>query len=336
MRCKKENIKVVIFMATFNGEKYIKDQIRSILNQSFKNWDLFISDDLSSDNTVAIIKRFQQKDSRIKKVISNNDKHGSFCNFYNVMRYVNNNYNKVYDYYFYCDQDDIWESGKIEVEIKTLENNKKIWGKLPLLCYSDLNLVDREGKKSLGILSSYTHIKLENPYNIFFSPRYIWGTTMAHNKELWELLRLDIQIPNSISHDNYIGKYAATFGKIIFIDKALVNYRRHGDNVSGIPPKYNFISALKRILTQWKSILNNHAGNYWATIFFINTLEKKNSLICELSNCLMKNGLYAWKFVHKYNISISDNLFNKVAFKFILYTGLYKNCSIFKNNIKKW
>ncbi|MFT9273881.1 MAG: glycosyltransferase, partial [Liquorilactobacillus nagelii] len=73
--------KVAIMMATYNGQKYLDKQIDSILDQTYHNWELFISDDKSKDETLEILKKYQKKDSRIKKIIVNNGVHGSFTNF---------------------------------------------------------------------------------------------------------------------------------------------------------------------------------------------------------------------------------------------------------------
>jgi len=76
-------------MATYNGEKYIQEQIKSLQDQTFTNWDLYVSDDGSTDNTRLILNRIKQNEPRIKKILINqNEYHGAFANYFNVMNYV--------------------------------------------------------------------------------------------------------------------------------------------------------------------------------------------------------------------------------------------------------
>ncbi|MCI1632793.1 MAG: glycosyltransferase family 2 protein [Liquorilactobacillus nagelii] len=322
--------KVAIMMATYNGQKYLDKQIDSILNQTYHNWELFISDDKSKDETLEILKKYQKKDSRIKKIIVNNGVHGPFTNFYNIMRFVKKNYKDEFKYFCYCDQDDIWEKSKIEFQVKKIKGFEKEFIDTPILCYSDLRLMDKNGQKSNKLLSSFTHIKLENPYNIFFSHRYVWGTTIIHNEALWDLMNIDIRIPNSVSHDNYIGKYAAAFGKIFYLDKALVNYRRHGDNVSGVPHGYNFYRGLLRAFTKFPTVLENHSKTYGSTLFFIRNVPYKNKLLDELEIALTTGGIRAERFVKEYSICTAKDIFNQIAFKLILYSGMYKYSKDFR------
>ena len=322
--------KVAIMMATYNGQKYLDKQIDSILDQTYHNWELFISDDKSNDKTLEILKKYQEKDSRIKKIIVNNGVHGPFTNFFNIMKFVKRNYKDEFKYFCYCDQDDIWEDDKVEFQVKKIESSEAKCKDIPILCYSDLRLMDKSGEISNKLLSDYTHIELENPYNIFFSHRYVWGTTIIHNEILWDLMNIDIQIPNSISHDNYIGKYAAAFGKIFYLDRPLVNYRRHGDNVSGVPHSYGFYSGIKRAVTKLPIVLDNHSKTYGATLFFIRNVPYKNKLLNELEEALTDGGVHAVKFVKKYHICTANNFFNRFAFKFILYSGIYRFRKQFK------
>lgn len=72
-------------MATYNGERYLKDQLKSLSDQTFKNWDLYVSDDGSTDQTIGILKNFLKKDSRLREILVNQGQHGAYNNFFNVM-----------------------------------------------------------------------------------------------------------------------------------------------------------------------------------------------------------------------------------------------------------
>lgn len=318
--------KIVIMMATYNGERYLKDQLKSLSDQTFKNWDLYVSDDGSTDQTIGILKNFQKKDSRLRAILVNQGQHGAYNNFFNVMDHVKK-LDTQYDYFFYCDQDDIWIQTKLENEIRILA---QIDG--PALCYSDLELINSDGKKLHKRMREITDIKLHNKYNIFFSYRYIWGTTMAHNLALWNLIYIDPEINNrfNISHDNYVGKYAAVYGKIIFISSPQVLYRRHGDNVSGIPGKYNVV---KRLIVDLPKIINNHSTIYWEDLYFIKHAPLKNKFLDDLKKAINSGGNRAIKFMKNYDIYTSDSLVSRLSIKLILFGKLYKRTKVFNRKI---
>lgn len=319
--------KAVVMMATYNGEKYLGKQLASLENQTFSNWDLYVSDDGSTDQTMNILLSFQKKDNRLKKIIVNTGTHGAFNNYFNVMYFVKK-LNKKYDYYFYCDQDDIWRENKMQIEIDHINKNNDV----PYLCYSNLELIDSKGKKLCRTMNDETDIVLKNPYNIFFSYRYIWGTTMAHNLKLWEKM---IILPNkglNISHDNFVGKTAAILGRIEYIDLPLVLYRRHGNNVSDIPTKYNLLKFFKKIIFQFPNIINNHAKIYWDDLYFIDhDVITTTSFLTELKKCITQGGFYSITFLKKYNIVTSQSIVSELSIKVILFLKLYKLSPFFKN-----
>ena len=106
--------KIDILMATYNGEKYIKQQLDSILNQTYNEFNLIISDDASLDGTISILKEYQNKDSRIK-VFKQDKNLGVVENFEFLLKQVTN------EFFMLADQDDIWEKDKIEKSITKLK-----------------------------------------------------------------------------------------------------------------------------------------------------------------------------------------------------------------------
>lgn len=322
--------KAVIMMTTYNGAKYVEEQLNSLENQTFHNWDLYISDDGSSDQTLQILEKYMAQDDRIKKILHHSDHHGAFNNFYNVMRYVKSLPNENYQYFFYCDQDDIWINEKMAIEIERLADEAQ-----PSLCYSDLEFMTAEGKDTKTKMSESTNIDVTgNPYNLFFSYRYIWGTTMAHNRQLWEQVYVDENTEKyNMSHDNYIGKYAAITGKIKFIDRPLVLYRRTGNNVSGTPGNYGKLGMLKRLLTKLPQIVNQHAAVYWDDLYLIKHVKSKVIFTKDLEEALKRGGLTSLYFLRKYNIRTSESKVSNLSIRIILMSKVYKKTSVFKRKI---
>lgn len=213
------NISVCI--ATYNGEKYIKEQLDSILVQLGENDEIIISDDSSTDKTLDIIQSY--KDKRIK-VFPNNKFHSPIFNFENALKQAKG------DYIFLADQDDIWIANKIEKMMEALQQCS--------LVVSDCYVVDKdckiirdsffEMKPSLGIIKNL----IKNKY---------LGCCMAFRREV---LSKALPFPKHIAmHDIWIGLCGALFYKTTFIEDKLIMYRRHGENASSTAEnsKYSLI-----------------------------------------------------------------------------------------------
>ena len=155
--------KVVILMATYNGQKYLKCQLDSIIQQTYRNWQLIIRDDCSKDNTVKIIQEYEKKDDRIK-VIDNEGKNlGAIGNFFELIK-------KAPDasYYAFSDQDDYWHEDKIEKAVERLEQMSSKNGENIPIAYC--------GAKEI------TNEKLEvTAVSTFKNPRTVWENALVEN-----------------------------------------------------------------------------------------------------------------------------------------------------------
>ncbi len=227
--------RVSVAMATYNGEKYIKEQVETILENLSKNDELIISDDGSTDNTLKIIKSFN--DSRIK--LYEGPKEGIKKNFENAI------INTTGDYIFLSDQDDIWEADKVEKVLKYLEQDKYI------LVQHDAYVVD--GDENVIITSFAKHRKVKTGIIKNLIKNSYHGCCIAFKKELKEEI---IPIPEYVYlHDQWIGMIAELNGKTIFIDDKLIKYRRYENNNSSfthlpinkqITNRFNYMKALMR------------------------------------------------------------------------------------------
>lgn len=214
-------MKVSVCIATFNGEKYIKKQIESILSQLSSNDEIIISDDGSIDSTIEIIERLN--DSRIK--IFNNkclrrDRKSMLERFKLVTKNFENALkNASGDYIFLSDQDDLWDKDKIKIMLQYLPECDLVVSDYGLIDENDdpISLKLFKRKKTQGFFS-----------NLLVTP-YI-GCGMAFSKAV---LANSLPFPkNLFAHDLWIGFVAQYTGKVLFIDEKLFYHRRHGQNVS--------------------------------------------------------------------------------------------------------
>ncbi|TDT72444.1 rhamnosyltransferase [Hypnocyclicus thermotrophus] len=225
--------KVQVLMATYNGEDFIKEQINSILNQTYKNFELLIRDDNSSDKTVEIIRGYIKKDNRIKLIEDNKGNIGINKNFELLINISNTKYIMI------SDQDDIWFKDKIErslKKIKEIENDK------PALVFSDSILYKNNcefgnhiGKK----FYKYNDSKFLMGINI------AQGSTMIFNEKLKEKI-LPFNFYSDYLYDFYIFKNAKLYGNVYFIKNPTMYYRIHNKNQIGIGSDYlNIISKIR-------------------------------------------------------------------------------------------
>ena len=228
---------ISVCIATYNGEKYLRTQLESILSQLNNNDEVIVSDDGSNDNTFAIIKSF--KDNRIHYYV-NDKKHGFVGNFENALNHA------IGDYIFLSDQDDIWLSDKV----KTI---------LPLFNDYDLIVHDAEIVNGDGISLNKNYFSTLHRGQSFLRNLYksrFLGCCMAFKKEVRDAC---LPFPdNIVAHDYWIGMFSLLKFKVGFIDDILLNYRRHGNNVSSSSEKstYSLFYKLftKRFILIWNII----------------------------------------------------------------------------------
>lgn len=219
----KENPKVEILMATYNGENYIEEQIESLFNQTYTNWNLLIRDDGSKDRTIEILEKLEkQYPDKIKLLRDSKGGLKAKDNFLELLR------NSKENYIMFCDQDDVWLPNKIEITLKKMLKVEEG----PTLIHTDLKVVD----KNLNIISnSFWKFQNINPsrkaYNYLIVQNNITGCTMMINRELANLS--NSEFPNGLMHDWVIGIIASLKGKIEYIKESTILYRQHGNNDVG-------------------------------------------------------------------------------------------------------
>jgi len=210
---------ISVCLSTYNGARFIQEQVESILKQLNEEDELIISDDGSSDNTLEIIHSFQDK--RIKVVPHEKDKRFHNYSFYSITRNFENALRHSRgDIVFLSDQDDVWENNKVAIVTEAIKDN--------LVVLHDCKIVDAEGKT---LTDSY--FKINKSKQGFFrnlvNSSYL-GCCMAIKKEL---LQKALPFPvNPIPQDIWLGLLAEWKHKVIFLDDKLILYRRHDSNMS--------------------------------------------------------------------------------------------------------
>lgn len=245
----KDTQKIDILMATYNGEKYLEEQIESILNQSYKNIHLIISDDGSNDTTREILKKYEEND---KITIYYQEKNlGYVSNFEFLLQKVEN------ELYMLSDQDDVWKPNKIEDTVKKLEEENAD------LVFTDLEIVD-ENLKLIHPSFNATMGKIHKIKKTLGTKEFEYlynnmtGCTILSKKK-WIPQILPIPKHSKyIIHDSWIGLMLSFHGKIAYLDKPTIQYRQHGDNQVGTERtsyKYKEFKQIRELFIQVKKDL---------------------------------------------------------------------------------
>ncbi len=232
---------VSIIMSTYNGEKFIEEQIKSILEQRNVKIKIYIRDDGSTDRTIDILNDYCNNNNNIYLLKGSNV--GVTKSFYLLSEFVNKNEFES-EYYAFADQDDVWEYNKLQKAINKLEymDNEK-----PNLYYSNLLLVDRNMNK-LGPLYNGNIIK--NTKEQALAQIFTLGCTCVFNKAaLEEFSKIDKN--SKIFHDNWIFMICMFLGNVYYDKNSYIKYRQHGDNTSGSRK-----SGIKLFLFRAKKLIN--------------------------------------------------------------------------------
>ena len=276
--------KISIALCTYNGEKYIEEQLTSIINQTRRPDEIIICDDLSLDGTIIKVKEVL-KESNIEWNIYVNQKNlGVTKNFEKAINLCTG------DIIFTCDQDDVWRLNKIS----TIEANFDLNPKCRLV-FTDAELVDSKLKSINRSLWQTTGIRepllndmdANKLVDILLNRNIITGATMAFKKELIDKI---MPISNNWIHDYWIGIIASLNGQVIGISDKLILYRQHEDNVIGVKT-LNFLDKVKKYYNNYDLVKKtrlsrlNSMSDLWRHIKDQNEFVS-TELLAKIESCL--------------------------------------------------
>ena len=273
--------KVDILLATYNGEKYLKEQLDSILNQTYSNFRLLISDDCSTDNTKKILEEYRNNDNRIE-LYYQKENLGVIKNFEFLLRKVENNY------YMFADQDDIWKKYKIEKSIKKIQDENCD------LVYSDLEVVDEnlntKYESYWKLKGFYRKIKKYNNFESLYLNNFVTGCTIISKKELINKVLPLPNISKYVLHDYWLALIISQYGKISYIEEPLIKYRQHKSNNIGSKKKSSELKSIDEIRNLFIEVKKEHFKVF---------IENEDKFIDDKVKSLNKKALNYYEMLEK-------------------------------------
>jgi glycosyltransferase involved in cell wall biosynthesis len=215
--------KIAILLCTFQGGSHLEEQLKSYITQTHQNWNLHVSDDGSSDDTLAILRRYKEFLGADKVSIKEGPNQGFASNFLSLTVCTSN----LADYYAYSDQDDVWEADKLERAVAWLQT---IAPKVPALYCSRTRIIDHQGR-SVGLSPlfreppSFANALVQNIGG---------GNTMVFNETARKLIAESLLGKQMVSHDWWAYIVITAFGGKLYYDTyPSVRYRQHSTNLIG-------------------------------------------------------------------------------------------------------
>lgn len=230
-----ENPLVSVALCTYNGEKYLKEQLDSIINQTYKSLEIVVLDDCSIDNTPAIISEYAAKDKRIR-FFQNEKNLGFNKNFEKALTLTSGEYIAI------SDQDDIWKPEKLNTLLNNIKDN---W-----LIFSNSSYI---GEKNGQLLTNY---RLSGDYKDKLLHNHVTGHTVLLNRKL---LDFAIPFPEDDFYDWWLGLVAAYHHKIAYLDQILTYHRVHSESVIQTGMAANKIDADRKQYYRTISMLESFA-----------------------------------------------------------------------------
>jgi glycosyltransferase involved in cell wall biosynthesis len=217
---------VSVAMCTFNGSRFLREQLRSIASQTILPAELIVCDDASTDDTLSIIEDFRQSAPFEVRIFQNRERLGPAKNFENAIRACGG------EIIFLSDQDDIWRPHKVERIIAAFDSNPRA-----AYAFSDADMVDEQGRQlgqtlwsAVGLRDKLTQFRDAGQVRILLKHNIVTGATMALRRSFRDLV---LPIPSGWMHDYWIVLMGSSLFSGVPVPESLVEYRRHASQVCG-------------------------------------------------------------------------------------------------------
>lgn len=273
--------KIAVLMSTYNGEKYIAEQLDSIVRQIGVQHELFIRDDGSKDKTSEIISEYVEKYSFIHFINSDDCVNVGFNrSFFSLIEYAINNLTE-YDLFAFADQDDVWLDTKLQSAINMIESRVPKSGRdnsIPIYYYANKYWCD---ERLQPIHEDNMQYCKDDYFDMFMLPP-VYGCTSVFNRSLGEKT-LEGPPENEFLYDVYMFRLACTMDSLLIADRTpQMYYRRHGNNASGDAMKLSPLHHLSSLLSKKSSF--HGMQRYLTEIYRLHErdMEDEQRKLCEI------------------------------------------------------
>lgn len=281
--------RVHIVLATYNGERFLREQMESVLAQTYENITVEVCDDGSTDGTEAIVREYEAQDERVKLHLNPHNL-GYVKNFLEGVKRC------TAPYVMLCDQDDIWQKDKVEKTLLAMQQaEKKRTGK-PVLVFTDAVNFDSETGKELGFFHETSHldVKKVDTAHLFMENKCI-GCTMMMNRAILPYLE---ELPEEIRvHDWWLALICSHFGTIEYVPQATLRYRQHEENQIGGSSYTGYLKKrLTHIREQRKALLQTYRQAAAFLRIFGEQMDRRQRVVAENFADMEQTGFFGRRY----------------------------------------
>lgn len=311
-------MRISVALCTYNGARYLPEQLDSIASQIRLPNELVVCDDRSTDDTVEIVRSFAEEASFPVRLHVNKRGLGAMQNFVWAIGRCEG------DYVALSDQDDIWLPDKLKITLDAMLKAEREYGaKTPILVHTDLQVIDEERQplaqsfyKHQGFRRSHV-----NPLVELLVENYVTGCTVMVNRALREVA-LPVP-PQALMHDWWLALVAAAAGRIVSLPETTVLYRQHGRNAVGARR-----SNLKKYIFGWKSFADRMWGRFTQSEALEERLRGKvsdevQSFLREYQNRVRAGGLRNVYWIGRRGVSMQGLARTMVVYLLLLKRGWF-------------
>lgn len=298
----RDNKRADILLSTYNGAKYLEEQLASIAAQEYADWHLIVRDDGSSDDTPNITEQFKKDNPGKVTILEGGTNIGVVSSYALLMS------ESDADYIFFCDQDDYWLKDKLKRQVEKLDEAE---GE-PALCICGLDVTDRTMSRSFGNFYELSGFDPENiKINSLIIQNIAPGCCMGINKALKEIA--EPVSSKAVMHDWWLMLAAFEFGKIIYMPDELMRYRRHESTVTQVNQGYKGLFARLSGYRHQIRRLSEQAASFHSR--FSGRLKANDSdLIKDFGNIYSFGFLTRRLILYKYGIKKNNKLKTVITF----------------------
>jgi glycosyltransferase involved in cell wall biosynthesis len=259
-----------VAMCTFNGSRFLREQLQSIASQTMLPSELVICDDLSSDDTISIIKDFASQAAIPVRLFQNEERLGPSRNFDKAIGLCTG------EIILLSDQDDIWAPGKVQRLVEALDSNRAA-----VYAFSDADMVDEYGKsigqslwEAVGLRVTHRQFRDARQLQILLKHNVVTGATMAIRSSLRDAM---LPIPPAWMHDYWAAILGSTVSNGIPVSESLIKYRRHASQVCG----HNKSVSLRSVAES----LNTHVNDWRERVLNFRVLLERLASLSSTYSC---------------------------------------------------
>lgn len=308
---------VNIILATYNGEKYLREQLDSIMALDYDDFRLFVCDDCSSDSTVDIVNEYIGKYGDKIQLSINENNLGSTLSFLNNLARVNKT--SPAQYYMFSDQDDVWLSDKIAISKHVMSRIEARRSKArPILIFNDALVVDHELNYLDRSFYRSNHLKVHKTgFNRMLMENRCIGCTMFMNKALVDLL--GETGPDIRYHDWWMALIASAFGTVRFVKAPTIMYRQHGNNQVGQTTMGEYIKKRSSDKEDVRDRLNStyRQAKFFKSLYYdrLGVIKKRR---INAFTALADAGFFRKRFIVLKNRFFKSGLFRNIGLLFYI------------------